>query len=84
MLSSCANIDTHFVNAAPKSMTIAVFSPPLPNPSNKGILSIYSPSGENKIYLTLTVTKFTSYQKDEKSVGFLLGLVGSLEVRDVT
>jgi len=30
----------YFVYAAPKSMTTAVFSPPLPRPSNKGIFSI--------------------------------------------
>ncbi len=41
--------ETHFVYAAPKSMTIAVFSPPLPNPSNKGILLICSPLGDNKV-----------------------------------
>ncbi len=55
--------DTHFVYAAPKSMTIAVFSPPLPNPSNKGILLICY-----KIMQTLSVDrrKCASYQKDKE------------------
>lgn len=53
MLLKCvlAN-DTHFVYAAPKSMTIAVFSPPLTKPSNKGIVPNVS---EKRRYLALTI-----------------------------
>lgn len=70
---------TYFVYAAPKSMTIAVFSPPLTKPSNKGIVPNFS---EKSSIFSADNSKFASYERDgKKSVVFRWGWVGALEAR---
>lgn len=70
--------ETHFVKAAPRSMTIAVFSPPLTNPSNKGIVFIiYSKNTKAHVMSIFRAGNqiLASYQMGGKSVVFPSGWV---------
>lgn len=64
--------DAHFVYAAPKSMTIAVFSPPLTKPSNKGIVP--NSSGKKMPIVSVDNSKFASYEMDKKICCLPVGL----------
>lgn len=65
--------DTHFVYAAPRSMTIAVFSPPLTKPSNKGIVPNVS---EKWCIFSVDNSKSASYERDKKTNLLSSGRIG--------
>lgn len=74
--NNATSTDAHFVYAAPKSMTIAVFSPPLTKPSNKGIVP--NSSGKMPI-LSVDNSKFSSYEMDKKICCLPVGLGWGLQ-----